>query len=287
MILEALQAGDVELLFQPLPYGAGWCDDLAGRALTTGSTNKGLNKFVGWVNRYCEATGRADVIPKVGGRPFRLKTSHFRRTLAWFIARKPGGAIAGAIQYRHMSIQMFEGYAGTSDSGFRAEVESEQALARGEHLIDLTDTHQHEGIFGPGAQEAVRRLEEFGHRTAGFTGKVVTDRNRLKRIMKRNDPGIYPGKYVTCVHQHSKALCERRAELSGKIVPDLGDCKPLLCQNAALTQANITSWEDEIDRIDGQLTRRPALPPLLRHRLVGRKADIEAFLTKSAATGAP
>lgn len=30
---------------------------------------------------------------------------------------------------------MFEGYAGTSDSGFRAEVEAEQALARGEHLL--------------------------------------------------------------------------------------------------------------------------------------------------------
>ena len=43
--------------------------------------------------------------------PWRLKSSQFRRTLAWFIARRPGGSIAGAIQYRHLSIQMFEGYA--------------------------------------------------------------------------------------------------------------------------------------------------------------------------------
>ena len=48
-----------------------------------------------------------------------LNTSQFRRTLAWFIARQLGGSIAGAIQYRHHSIQMFEGYAGTSDSGFQ------------------------------------------------------------------------------------------------------------------------------------------------------------------------
>jgi hypothetical protein len=34
-----------------------------------------------------------------------------RRTLAWFIARRPGGAIAGTIQYRHHSIHMFEGLA--------------------------------------------------------------------------------------------------------------------------------------------------------------------------------
>ncbi|MFG1858926.1 site-specific integrase [Actinomadura geliboluensis] len=281
-VLEALQGEDVELLFQALPYGAGWRDGLAGRALTSTSTNIGLNRFSGWVDRYCAQRGRLDGIPKVGGRPFKLMTSQFRRTLAWFVARQPGGAIAGAIQYRHLSIQMFEGYAGTSDSGFRAEVESEQALARGEQLMDLTDTHRHEGIAGPGAAEAVRRLEEFGHRTAGFAGTVVTDKNRLKRIMTRNDPGIYPSKYVTCVHQHSKALCEKKAELSGKIVPDLGDCKPLLCQNTALTPANIVSWEDEIARIDRQLARRPALPPLLQHNLTGRKTDIEVFLARHA-----
>ncbi|MFF3574978.1 hypothetical protein [Nocardia jiangxiensis] len=36
---------------------------------------------------------------------------------------------------------MFEGYAGTSDSGFRAEAESEEALARGEHLLAMIDQH--------------------------------------------------------------------------------------------------------------------------------------------------
>jgi hypothetical protein len=43
---------------------------------------------------------------------FRLRSSQFRRTLAWFIARRPGGSIAGAIQYKHHGIQMFEGYTG-------------------------------------------------------------------------------------------------------------------------------------------------------------------------------
>ncbi|MFG3053160.1 hypothetical protein ACGFZP_19705 [Kitasatospora sp. NPDC048239] len=60
-----------------------------------------------------------------------------RRTLAWFIARRPGGVIAGALQYRHLRVQMFEGYAGNSSSGFRDEVESEEAIARGEKLGDL------------------------------------------------------------------------------------------------------------------------------------------------------
>jgi hypothetical protein len=118
---------------------------------------------------------------------FPLMTSHFRRTLAWFIARQPGGTIAGALQYRHHGIQVFEGYAGTSDSGFRAEVESEQALARGEHYLAMVDAHEHTELTGPTAAEAARRLEDFGHR-ARIQGTVVTDERRLNRIMKREDP---------------------------------------------------------------------------------------------------
>ena len=44
---------------------------------------------------------------------------------------------------------MFEGYAGASDSGFRAEVESEQALARGEHLPAMIDRHEHTALTRP------------------------------------------------------------------------------------------------------------------------------------------
>ena len=63
-----------------------------------------------------------------------LNTSQFRRTLAWFIARQPGGSIAGAIQYRHHSIQMFEGYAGTSDPASVPKWKPNKAIERGDHL---------------------------------------------------------------------------------------------------------------------------------------------------------
>jgi hypothetical protein len=71
---------------------------------------------------------------------------------------RSSGSIAGAIQYRHLSVQIFEGYAGTSDSGFRAEVESEQTLARGEHLLAMIGAHEHTHLAGPPAAEAERRL---------------------------------------------------------------------------------------------------------------------------------
>lgn len=160
-------------------------------ALTSKSTNRQLNALINWINTYCRTRDRTDGIPLVDGRPFRATTRQFRRTLAWFITRQPGGAIAGAIHYRHPSIQMFEGYAGTSDSGFRAEVESEQALARGQHYLTSIDTYDHHDLLGLAANEARRGLENFGA-SASFPGSVVTDRRRLLRIVQPHDPAIYP-----------------------------------------------------------------------------------------------
>jgi hypothetical protein len=189
-VLEQLQAVDRDLLFAALPHSPGRKNTLLGRALTAHSTSVQLNDFRDWINEYCVRHNRADIIPPVNGRPWTFSTSQFRRTLGWFIARQPGGSIAGAIQYRHMSVQMFEGYAGTSDSGFRAEAEAEIALARGEHLLAAVEAHEHTQYTGPAAEEAARRLEEFGNQAA-FTGTVMTDTRRLARLMKRQDPAIY------------------------------------------------------------------------------------------------
>jgi hypothetical protein len=137
-VLERLQPPETDLLFahHTLRGGANQLRGGQTRALTAGWTVTHLNAFTAWINDYCGEHGRNDGVPLVNGRPWKLSTPQFRRTLAWFIARRPGGSIAGAIAYRHMSIQLFECYAGTSDSGFRAEVESEQALARGEQLLN-------------------------------------------------------------------------------------------------------------------------------------------------------
>jgi hypothetical protein len=172
---------------------------------------------------------------------------------------------------------------GTSDSGFRAEVESEQALARGEHYLAMVDTHEHTELAGPAAAEAACRLEGFGHR-ARFQGTVVTDERRLKRIMKRQDPAVYPGTYITCVHDHSKALCERARGGRFEGLPDHGECQPLACRNVALTGSNTEAWRSELDRIDRRLTARPPLPPLMQNRLMSRRTEIEAFLSRNTNT---
>lgn len=285
-VLEQLQPPGTQDLFARLEHSPGVKPDAVSRVLTSGATNARLNGFAAWVNGYCQRHGRADGIPPVGDSPWHLANSQFRRTLAWFIARRPGGVIAGALAYRHHCVHVFEGYAGTSESGFRAEVESEQALARGQHLIEAIDTHQHEQLAGPAAGEAARRMEEFGDR-ASFAGKVVLDDSRLRRLMARHDPAIYPGEYVTCVHDHSKALCEKARARRSEGLPDHGGCKPLACHNVALTPGNVAAWHTEIDKITERLATRPPLPPFLRHRLEARRTEITAFLDRASDTGTP
>jgi integrase len=283
-VLEQLQPPGTPDLFARLEHSPGTKPGAVSRVLTSGATNARLNGFVAWVNGYCRRHDRADSIAPDGDRAWRLANSQFRRTLAWFIARRPGGVIAGALAYRHHCVQVFEGYAGTSESGFRAEVESEQALARGQHLMASVDAHQHTQLTGPAADEAARRLEEFGER-AGFRGKVVLDDSRLRRLMTRHDPAVYPGEYVTCVHDHSKALCEKARSRRSEGLPDHGGCKPLACRNVALTPGNVASWHGEIDKITERLAARPPLPPLLRRRLEDRRTEITAFLDRASAAG--
>lgn len=280
-VLEQLQPPETELLFAGLLNGPGAGSTLRGSngALSNPTTNDSLNDFVRWINNYCAAHSRADSIPQVNGKDWRLITRQFRRTLAWFIARRPGGAVAGAIAYRHQAIQMFEGYAGTSDSGFRAEVESEQALARGEHLLTMIDQHEHKTLAGPAGDEATRRLEQFSEH-ARFSGAVITDPQRLKRLMHRDDPAIYPGTYVTCVFSPDKALClKNRDNQDRQQQPSLSNCRPPDCHNVALTTDNATAWRTEIDMIDQRLAGKPPLPPLLAERLRTRRATVADFLT--------
>lgn len=276
-VLEKLIAAcgsDSDLLFAPLPTtsGRGSSGRSGNEAITVSRTIIALNEFVKWVTAYCSYYRRDDGIPNHDGKVWRLTTRQFRRTLAWYIARRPGGSIVGAIAYRHHSIQMFEGYAGTSESGFRAEVEAEQALERGEHLLAMIEQHEHENLSGPAAEEAHRRLDEMD-RSGAFSGRVLTDPKRFERSLKANDPEIFPGKYVVCAFKLKTARCHATDD-----GPDLETCQPLNCANVALTEDNVQVWEDELEQISAEISQRPALPPLLEGRLERRREKIHRLL---------
>ena len=248
--------------------------------MKTGNTNANLNEFVDWINTYCAAHNRTDAIPLVRRQRWRLSTSQFRRTLAWFIARRPGGAVAGTIQYRHHSIHMFEGYAGTSESGFRGEVEAERTLQRGERLFAMIENHEHHDLRGPAAREAQHRLDNL-QRSSAYRGSVITDRRRLLRLMRREDPHIYLG-HFTCVYNPEKALCRRQLTGDdGQSMPDLSSCEPLRCRNVALTAENREALTHQQHKLDAHLAQAELLPPYVAQRLAEQLRDL-ATLFESA-----
>ncbi|MFI0156518.1 hypothetical protein [Streptomyces lydicus] len=161
-VLQRLQPKRQRWLFAVPPSSRSHKKPRTTGAKTTKATNSDLNLLIAWINDYSRRRGRTDHVPDVSNRPWRLSTTQFRRTLAWFIGRRPGGSIAGAIQYRHLGVQMFEGYAGTSKASFRAEAQQEALLARGEALSLMVDCHEHEQLRGPSAEEARVRLDQFG-----------------------------------------------------------------------------------------------------------------------------
>ncbi|MFE6155517.1 hypothetical protein [Streptomyces sp. NPDC057889] len=276
-VLERIQPARQKALFALLPPSRGYIAQ-GGRNLakTTTATNVDLIAFGRWVNDYCRRTGRGDGVPLVNRQEWKITTRQFRRTLAWFIARRPGGVIAGALQYRHLRVQMFEGYAGTSDSGFRDEVEAEDAIARGEKLGDLITSHEFHRLTGPAAAEAESRLATF-ERHVHFDGKVINDRKRLQRHMNRHDPHIYPGEYVTCVHNRDRALCHRS---DGQEGPSLPDCQPLRCRNVALTSTNIAHMREALADYEHALApdQVELLAPYERHRLQILREELVDFL---------
>jgi integrase len=278
-VLEALQPASQPYLFALPPTSPAYSFSRTNEVTTTSTTNKDLGAFARWITGYCAANGRADGIPHVQGQEWRLSTRQFRRTLAWFIARQPGGVIAGAMQYRHLRVQMFEGYAGTSDSGFRDEVQAEEAIARGEKLGDLIVNHDHHRLSGPAAEEAEARLAEF-ERHVQFHGKVFNDAKRMKRHMDRHDPHVYPGAFVICIHNADRALCHRD---DGEDGPSLPGCVPLRCRNVALTEENVGAFVDYLATMDRMLANGDALAPYVRHRLEQRRAETARFLAANGA----
>jgi integrase len=277
-VLERLQPSHQHLLFARLVSSRYFHRGSANDATSTPQTRRDLEAFVDWVNTYCDANGLTDLIPLVAGQRWHLTTRQFRRTLAWFIARRPGGVIAGAIAYRHHSVQLFEGYAGTSRSGFRAEVEAEQALERGERLLAMVEGYEHRRLGGPAAEEARVRLEELRRHAYGFAGTVVTDQRRLQLIMRRHDPSVFPGRFVTCVFNPDKALCLRPSgDRHGPVLPD---CRPLDCRNVALTPSNLAAWREQLARLDQALAPADVLAPYLRHRLTEQRDRVARFLAE-------
>ncbi|WP_405522478.1 integrase [Streptomyces canus] len=111
-------------------------------ALKNGTLNRRIDSFVAWANREAVAQGLPEqAIPQ--DPHGELGMARFRRTLAWHIARRPGGLIALAIQYGHMrtvlDARTSTGYGARGRRGIHGVLDVETALAAADTAARLRD----------------------------------------------------------------------------------------------------------------------------------------------------
>lgn len=233
-----------------------------------------ITAFTAWVNRtFLPADGSVPIPDDPGGR---ITVSRFRRTLAYFIVRRPRGLIAAALQYGHLATKVTMSYAGDADTGWlddmaveRLELVIEQAgqdhalLADGEH------------VSGPSAAEYRARVE----RAAGFAGRVVTSIRNAERILSRADQNIHHGDGMTCVWTKETAAC-RKAKLAAGLpdadAPDDSECRST-CVNLAYTDRDIRQLTGRLAVLE-ERAADPLAPRPLRDRAADQADGVRAII---------
>jgi integrase len=222
--------------------------------------------------------GGADA--SAGGAPWAFNTRQFRRTLAWHLAHQPFGVVAGAKQYKHAQVAMFEGYAGTSASGFAAEVAAEQAVARLDYLEDLYRDWDDGGRSGGGATARIDAEFHRIRRELDDLPGVVASPSRLRTMLTHLTKTLHPGVLGDCFYQREKAVCAQRGNAVGRPLPLLNMCSS--CPNARRATVHLprlTTARDQA-RQALQLAHGKTLPPLQQAALAGHAAELDELITQ-------
>lgn len=210
------------------------------------------------------------------GLPWIFNTRQFRRTLAWHIAHQPFGVVAGTRQYKHARHVVFSGYAGTSASGFAAEVASEEAVARLDYAEDLYRDWDGGGTSAGGASKAIDADFSRIRRELGDTPGVIASPARLRAMLAHLVKILHPGILNDCFYQASTALCRKQAKTLGRPLPMLNTC--LNCPNARRSSVHLPPLQLARDQAANFLDPAPpagGLPPLQRIALDGHLADLD------------
>lgn len=257
-----------ELLFSANHHDFSGQRDLHGTLKITSLTRR-IEDFVAWANSESEAHSLPDqAIPDDPHGAIRL--SRFRRSLAWHIARRPGGLVALAIQYGHMrtvlDARTSSGYGSRSRGGMHSVLDVETALAAAETAARLRDqAAAGEKISGPAARRALTAAAD----TPRFEGRIVppTFARKAAKFLARDGVVLYdnPDAFVICAFKHDNALCEPEP---GATAPRQYECKEG-CGNAVRTDTHALRLREKADEVD---RAAPYVPEKLAKRM-RRNAD--------------
>jgi len=201
-----------------------------------------LNAYRDHLNTLFGTSGNSAVPPGSDGKPWRITTRQFRRTIAWHIANRPFGTIAGMIQYKHASVAAFEGYAGSSASGFRAEIEAQRTIGQLDDLMVYFDDRR-SGITpsGPAGPRIARTLDAASTELGPLPG-MIADRARLRTLLASTARTLHVGILADCFFDPGTALCLKHATGPEAKTPLTALCQPTRCPNACITARHRPVW---------------------------------------------
>lgn len=274
-VMEALNPTS-QLLF-PIDAFSLWpCGVNAGKAVHPRMVRDRVQDLIDWSNRAAVRLERPhEVIPADPEEAVTVK--RFRRTLAWFIYRRPGGRVALGVQYGHLRGYTTDGYGSRVASGLRDVFPMEEALARADYLEDAHQRLENgEQVSGPAAVRYTQAIHLFDRQ---FRGRYMSTK---QAAALRTNPQlrIYdnPQQFVTCCYDQSKALChpDRQVTTSQHRSPDVSHCQPG-CGNIARTDQNVTQIRDAIAQHQAEIAS-PTTPIPLRGRLEQRINTLQAIV---------
>jgi len=243
---------DGHLLFDHQAHDSGGHRPNTG-SIKLSSLRDRVEDFVAWANREAVRHGiDSEAIPDDPQGAIGLR--RFRRTLAWHIARRPGGLVALAIQYGHMRTafdRTTEGYASRSRDGIHDLIDLETARAVADTVAALHDDLEHgAGISGP----AARRVISTAAKAPRFAGILITLAS-ARKLLKNEDAMIYdnPHALLLCHYKRDRALCHRDGV---RDTPSLDRCDPR-CGNIARTDEQAAQLRDRAVAIEIQAGHVP------------------------------
>ncbi|MFA4081352.1 integrase [Mycobacteroides salmoniphilum] len=250
----------------------------AGKALSSEAANNRLQLFIDWINRYVRDNGLdSQYIPADPDGAIVL--SRFRRTIAWHIARLPGGIVALSTQYGHLRTLVGEGYSGRARTGLRRVLDIETARAMSDYLDELAERiDTGEALSGPAAGRMIAAIRTARTR---FGGMFLTPK-QADALAKDPRLQIYdnPAAFLTCNYDPVKALChpERATTSAQDRPPALNRCNPD-CANIARTDIHIEALEHEITDLQREIANT-LTPTPLRERLKQRVTALTRIRTR-------
>lgn len=237
-----------------------------GAARNSQVVTDGIHRFVEYVDQLSAHHHVNPIPPDSHGL---LTITRFRRTLAWFIRRRPRGLVAASIQYGHVHTRMIQGYAGAYDSGFPDELAFEDFLARLEQFAD--DEQALDGgeqVSGPASPIYRQRVYAANQR---FAGHVLTTKRQSRDLLANPLLHIYHGEAMTCVFDPTSAACQLRGSRDDPLTtPDIDDCRPG-CRNIARTDRDMATIRAYRDRLIDLVKDRTAPP--IRHQRERRELE--------------